>query len=701
MAEIRINATGGVKLYDADDSHYAQIVAGTITSNVDAITLGHDTVTIADNLSLGSDSSVLKFGADGDTTLTHTDGTGLTLNSTNKICFNDASQFIQGSSATVLSIGATDEIDLTATAVDLNGTLNVSGVATFQANPVFPDGGVAVADLDIDGATDIGAAIVDADLFIIDDGAGGTNRKVTASRIKTYAGGAVTAINNATANELVTIGATTTELDAEAGLTWDGSAMNVRGDPTTTNDQVYNLRLANDTDSATSGDAKTGIAFEVAYSGTTTTEIAGISAHKSNTSNSDYDGTLLFNTRKQGASIVSHMQIDEDGKVELLTGDLTLVDDKGITWGSGGDWHMGAGAGESILHINTGTDTDTAQGWDLEGASASTATVMSVISGETKGSGIRIVQDQNDDAADQWIFGQYATDGAHNTNLYWTQYSGGSWDNEMLLEQAGHLTTEGSMTASSTVDYAEFFEWKTELANDTAVTNSYGLTVVLDNDKVRLAESGEEADVLGAVRPNNTSAMVGGTQTFQWKDRYLTDVWGKAIMEEYTLVDWDETITELYTESDKIPEGKNVGDVRRTYLKHHKYPKDRIPAKKLKPEIQLNKSEHDWHTLADNLTADDLVVPTTDEEKTAANYTERTTYKKDKGDHKKGDKLMRKKINPSYVSSQAYLSRTKRRKEWCIVGLLGHVPIRDTAIVPTHWKKMKNLESGIDLYYIK
>ena len=146
MAEIRINATGGVKLYDADDSHYAQIIAGTITSNVDAITLGHDTVTIADNLSLGSDSSVLKFGADGDTTLTHTDGTGLTLNSTNKICFNDASQFIQGSSNAILSLGATDEIDLTATAVDLNGTLDVSGTAlvtgvlTTTATTVFNGG---------------------------------------------------------------------------------------------------------------------------------------------------------------------------------------------------------------------------------------------------------------------------------------------------------------------------------------------------------------------------------------------------------------------------------------------------------------------------------------------------------------------------------------------------------------------------------
>jgi hypothetical protein len=194
MAEIRINTTGGVKLYDADDSHYAQIIAGTITSNVNAITLGHDVVSIVDNLALTSDSAVLKFGADNDTTLTHTDGTGLTLNSTNKLCFNDASQFVQGSSATVLSIGATDEIDLTATAVDLNGTLNVSGVATFQATPVFPDGSLALADLDIDGGTDIGADLVDADEIIVDDGGGGTNRRCDMSRVKTYVGG-ITAAN--------------------------------------------------------------------------------------------------------------------------------------------------------------------------------------------------------------------------------------------------------------------------------------------------------------------------------------------------------------------------------------------------------------------------------------------------------------------------------------------------------------------------
>ena len=61
-----------------------------------------------------------------------------------------------------------------------------NGVVTFSQAPVFPDGSIAVADLDIDGGTDIGAAIADADLFIVDDGAGGTNRKTAASRIKTY-----------------------------------------------------------------------------------------------------------------------------------------------------------------------------------------------------------------------------------------------------------------------------------------------------------------------------------------------------------------------------------------------------------------------------------------------------------------------------------------------------------------------------------
>ena len=45
----------------------------------------------------------------------------------------------------------------------------------------------------------------------------------------TAGGGTITALNNATANELVTVGATTTELDAEANLTFSGTQLDLAG----------------------------------------------------------------------------------------------------------------------------------------------------------------------------------------------------------------------------------------------------------------------------------------------------------------------------------------------------------------------------------------------------------------------------------------------------------------------------------------
>ena len=47
-------------------------------------------------------------------------------------------------------------------------------------------GGFSIANLDIDGGTDIGEALVGADLIIVDNGAGGTNRKSTMTRVATF-----------------------------------------------------------------------------------------------------------------------------------------------------------------------------------------------------------------------------------------------------------------------------------------------------------------------------------------------------------------------------------------------------------------------------------------------------------------------------------------------------------------------------------
>lgn len=43
-----------------------------------------------------------------------------------------------------------------------------------------------IADINLDGGIDIGAALTDADLILVDDGAGGTNRKCAMSRVSTY-----------------------------------------------------------------------------------------------------------------------------------------------------------------------------------------------------------------------------------------------------------------------------------------------------------------------------------------------------------------------------------------------------------------------------------------------------------------------------------------------------------------------------------
>ena len=98
----------------------------------------NDDVTLPDDLILGSDSSVLKFGADSDTTLTHTDGTGLTLNSTNKLTFGDAASFVQQSSNGVLRIDGEATVDINAsTAVTISNDLKLdsdSAVLGFGAD---------------------------------------------------------------------------------------------------------------------------------------------------------------------------------------------------------------------------------------------------------------------------------------------------------------------------------------------------------------------------------------------------------------------------------------------------------------------------------------------------------------------------------------------------------------------------------------
>ena len=157
---ITLDSTGDIVL-DAD--------GGDVIFKDDGTTFGSATNT-SGNLIIKSGTTTAATFSGANVTFAGTIAGGGTLTTGGNVVIPDAG-----------NIGSSSDTDAIA--------ISSGGVVTFSQAPVFPDGSIAVADLDIDGATDIGADLVDADLFIVDDGAGGTNRKVAASRLKTYIGG--------------------------------------------------------------------------------------------------------------------------------------------------------------------------------------------------------------------------------------------------------------------------------------------------------------------------------------------------------------------------------------------------------------------------------------------------------------------------------------------------------------------------------
>ena len=131
------------------------------------------------------DGDELVLDTDGDTSITADtdDQIDIKVAGTDQITIKDGA----------LSPVTDNDIDLGTSSLEFkdaffDGTVTTDGL-TVSGTPSFADGSIAIADLDIDGGTDIGANIADSDLIIIDDGAGGTNRKSAVSRLKTYIGG--------------------------------------------------------------------------------------------------------------------------------------------------------------------------------------------------------------------------------------------------------------------------------------------------------------------------------------------------------------------------------------------------------------------------------------------------------------------------------------------------------------------------------
>ena len=103
---------------------------------------------------------------------------------------------IGNSDATLLSDTGTQTVTNKSIDSDNNTITNIvnadikssAAIADSKLATISTAGKVALTALEIDGGSDISADLADADLIIVDDGAGGTNRKAALSRLKTYIG---------------------------------------------------------------------------------------------------------------------------------------------------------------------------------------------------------------------------------------------------------------------------------------------------------------------------------------------------------------------------------------------------------------------------------------------------------------------------------------------------------------------------------
>ena len=186
-------------------------------------------------------------------------GVGIVADNTNEeldVNVDDSSIEVNGSNALQVKDGGIDNDMLAGSiaASKLAGSIGDSKLSTITtANKV------GLAALDIDGGTDIGAALVDADLMIVDDGAGGTNRKATMSRLATYMQGALSFssgdIEGVTAGSGITQGGTsgTVVVGVDSGslagsglVAPAGGAINVNVDDSTIEIASDTVRIKDD-----------------------------------------------------------------------------------------------------------------------------------------------------------------------------------------------------------------------------------------------------------------------------------------------------------------------------------------------------------------------------------------------------------------------------------------------------------------------
>ena len=236
--------------------------------------------------------------------------------------------------------------------------------------------GQNAAGLDIDGLSDIGEAIADADLFIIDNGGGGTNTKTAVTRIPTYVYSGVSGAITIDSSGVASLGtnAEGTNLTLSGNLTVNGSTVTVNSSTVTVDDPMFALADNNSADTVDIGWYGKYVDSGTKYSGlfrdasdsdmwklfSTTGNSHAAPSTTVDTTSGFALANLSVNELTGTIATAAQGNITSLGTLSALTVDDVAVDGKVVTMtGSSGDTATLTVGTNGTLDITT-TDTDAA-----------------------------------------------------------------------------------------------------------------------------------------------------------------------------------------------------------------------------------------------------------------------------------------------------------------------------------------------------
>ena len=395
-----------------------------------------------------------------------------------------------------------------------NGLLmsDANGNLTWDTGGGFAAGSLALTSLDIDGGTDIGADLVDADEIIVDDGGGGTNRKSDLSRVKKYiysaASGDATASDSGAitlANSGVSAG-TVGSSTAIPILTIDAKGR-VTNTSTTAIDQTSIAEGNSSVAVSDSGTGDTTITIDgsthsvFAAAGITLSQgafVGNLTGNVTGNTNGTHTGSLSGAT----AGTLPLLAVDIDGGTATSTvadADIMIIDDgangtnRKVTASVLKNYFLGGGAGANFNSINV-TGVTTAGELDattlkVSGISTFTGTVD--INGAIDADGGANI------AGGETVLSSATVSDLTDNRVVLAGTSG-------ALEDSANLTFDGTtlaVTGAATVD-------NLSLNGNTVTTSSGNLTIDSAGGTTTIAD---DTIISGNLTVNGTQTVVNST----------------------------------------------------------------------------------------------------------------------------------------------------------------------------------------------